>query len=407
MNGRIGLVAAVCLGVFVGLGCGGSDEKPPITPEPEVTLPQAPSNVVAVPGDGQATVTWGAPSDGGSAILEYIVQVFVGDSEARTVTAPASETQAIITDLENGTAYAFSVVARNARGRGAASARSDAVTPHVTPGAVQNLVAVAGNQHVALSWEAADDKGMPLGGYVVTVRSETSEDATVTVPATELGTTFSALTNGTAYTFIVTADNGHARGPEASVEATPFTTPGAPRVTATTGSERVTLSWTVEDTGGSIITNYRVTAYLGDEVLRTVETSEPRLRLEELENATTYQFTVEAMNAAGWGEVSERISAMPTRAPSEPLNARCQGGDGWISFTWEPPEFDFGHPVTEYRLSAVINGNSTSWHTTELVYHVTEVPNDRTPFTFYIQARNAAGYGDGAELYCSTWPPRP
>jgi len=401
MNGRIRLAAAVCLGLLLGLGCSGSDE-----PQPKVTVPQVPSNVVAVPGDGQATVTWRAPLDGGSAILEYAVQVFTGDTEVRTVTAPVSETQAVITDLENGTAYTFSVAARNALGSSAASVRSVAVTPHVTPGAVRNLAAVASDSHVELSWEAADDKGMPLGGYVVTARSETSEDVTVTVPATALEATFSALTNGTAYTFIVAADNGYTRGPEASVEATPFTTPGAPRVTAYSSTQRVRLAWSVEDTGGSPITGYRVTVYLGDEVLRVEETTEPGMILEPLENATTYHFTVEAMNAAGWGEVSERIAAMPTQYPSPPLNARCEGGDGWISFSWEPPEFSYGHPVTSYRIEALIKGNATMWYTEDLSYRITDIPNDGSYITFYIAGKSAAGYGDPATLDCFTRPPR-
>lgn len=406
MNGRIRLVAALCWGVMMGLGCGGFDERPP-SQEPQATVPQAPSLVIAVPGDGQVTVTWDVPSDGGSALLDYAVHVHSDAAEVRVVTAPASESRAVITDLTNGTAYAFSVVARNARGNSAASGRSDRVVPHVTPGAVRNLVAVESDQRVTLSWDAADDKGMPLDSYFITPYFGAQEGEMVRVPATELGKTFHPLTNGMAVRFVVVASNGHSRGLEASIEATPYTTPGVPVVTVFPSGQRVRLAWSVEDTGGSPITSYRVTVYLGDEVIRTVDTAATGTLVEELENATTYHFTVEAENAAGWGGVSERIAAMPTRAPSMPLNAMCQGGDGWISFSWEPPEFDYGNPVTEYRINAVVNGNSTDWYTTDLSYHLTDIPNDGRVLYFFISARSAVGFGSSADLTCFTQPARP
>ncbi|AEI68269.1 fibronectin type III domain-containing protein [Corallococcus macrosporus] len=363
--------------------------------------------MIAVPGDGQVTLTWDARGDGGSALLDYAVHVYSGEAEVRVVTVPASESRAVITELANGTAYAFSVVARNARGRSAASPRSDHVVPHVTPGAVQNLVAVPSDQRVTLSWDAADDKGMPLDSYFVTPFIDSQEGEAVRVPATEREWTFHSMTNGAAVRFVVVAFNGHARGPEASVEATPFTTPGVPVVTAVIDSRRIHLSWSLEDTGGNPITTYRVTVYLGDEVIRTVETSAMTALVEGLQNAVTYHFTVEAANAAGWGGVSERIAAMPTRSPSMPLNAMCQGGDGWISFSWEPPEFDYGHPVIEYRIESVVGGRYREWFTTDLSYHLTDIPNDGESLDFFISARSAVGFGSSADLRCWTQPERP
>lgn len=90
-----------------------------------------------------------------------------------------------------------------------------------------------------------------------------------------------------------------------------------------------------------------------------------------------------------------------------PLNAMCQGGDGWISFSWEPPEFDYGNPVTEYRINAVVNGNSTDWYTTDLSYHLTDIPNDGRVLYFFISARSAVGFGSSADLTCFTQPARP
>ncbi|NOJ83413.1 fibronectin type III domain-containing protein [Myxococcus xanthus] len=401
MNGRIRFLAAVLLGLFGGMGCGGSDDPPP--QEPQVTVPQAPTQVAAVAEDSQVTVTWAAPAnDGGSAILEYAVYVFSGETEVRVVTLPASATRAHITDLTNGTAYAFSVIAVNDRGRGAASTRTALVTPHVTPGAVSNLVAVPGNQEVVLTWDAADGKGMALTGYVITAQAEDAgiEAEPVTVTVTETQATLISLSNGRAYTFTVVADNGHAKGAGTSVSATPFTTPGAPTLTANSYSTRVFLRWTAEDTGGRPITGYLVTVYLNDEVLRTAETTESTLNVTGLLYSTTYHFTVVAQNEAGRGTVSERIASMLARRPSVPRNATCDTSDENITFAWTPPEFDYGHPVVEYRIATMLGGYYTEWYTTKLRYVLPEIPREGNPMRFSLVAQNAYGFGDPVELYC-------
>jgi hypothetical protein len=99
------------------------DNNPPITPPPPppptVTVPGAPTNLVATAGNGQVALTWAAPTSngGGSAVV------------VARVTNPAS----IVSNLTNGTAYTFQVVALNSAGESsAATATSTPVAP-VTP----------------------------------------------------------------------------------------------------------------------------------------------------------------------------------------------------------------------------------------------------------------------------------
>jgi len=100
--------------------------SPTVTP----TAPGAPTAVGATAGDGQAGVSWSAPSsDGGSAITGYTVTASPGGATATT----AGATSVVVPGLTNGTAYTFTVTATNAIGTGAASAPSNAVTP--TPAA--------------------------------------------------------------------------------------------------------------------------------------------------------------------------------------------------------------------------------------------------------------------------------
>lgn len=91
-------------------------------------LPRAPAGVIARAADGAATVSW-QPADGnGAAVRDYIVTVAPGGRQVMASTS-SSGAGVIIDGLSNGTAYQFTVAARNRVGTGAASSPSNAVTP--------------------------------------------------------------------------------------------------------------------------------------------------------------------------------------------------------------------------------------------------------------------------------------
>ena len=80
------------------------------------TVPTAPQNFTATPGDGQVALSWAAPaSDGGAAIIRYEVS---SDNGGTRVTA-ATNTSHTFTGLTNGTPYTFKVRAVNSAGNGA------------------------------------------------------------------------------------------------------------------------------------------------------------------------------------------------------------------------------------------------------------------------------------------------
>jgi len=100
------------------------------------TAPAAPTEVSAMAGNGEATVSWSAPDDGGASITSYTVTPYIGSVAQAPQTFASSARSQTITGLTNGTAYTFRVTATNKAGTSPASTPSAPVTP-VVPSALR------------------------------------------------------------------------------------------------------------------------------------------------------------------------------------------------------------------------------------------------------------------------------
>ncbi|HZQ28670.1 MAG TPA: fibronectin type III domain-containing protein, partial [Acidimicrobiales bacterium] len=163
--------------------------------------PAAPTGVTAAPANASASVSWTAPADtGGLPITGYTVTANPGGT---TVPVNGSTTSATVSGLTNGTSYTFTVKATNALGDSPASSPSAAVTPAAVPGAPTGVTAAPGNASASVSWTApASTGGSAITGYTVT-----SSPGGITATSTTPSATVTGLTNGTTYTFTVTATN--------------------------------------------------------------------------------------------------------------------------------------------------------------------------------------------------------
>jgi hypothetical protein len=227
-------------------------------------VPAAPTTVTVTTSDSSATISWVAPTvTGGSALTGYVVY---RDGQAVSCAVGLGRTCSI-TGLTNGTAYQFSVGATNKAGTGPTGAATTLSTPSTLPSAPQIDSAVFGNGQVTIGWSSNGD-----GGAKITAFSVAAFDAGVAVTgktcATARGTdgkiatscTVSRLTNGTAYTFKVTATNlrGTSSASTASDEVVPATAPDSPTgVTATSNAN-----------GSSVVTWVAPLNSIGRPVLR-------------------------------------------------------------------------------------------------------------------------------------------
>ncbi|RDL48592.1 hypothetical protein BLJAPNOD_04869 [Ensifer sp. M14] len=194
--------------------------------------PDAPTAVSAVPGDGEATVSFTAPMNAGTTpISSYTVTSDPGGAVATGGSSPIT-----VKGLANGTVYTFTVTATNSIGPGPASDASSSVTPKPAPIANAVSVTVAANSTanpvtLSLSGGAADTLAIgtqPMHGtasvsglaitytptpgysgsdsfdYTATNATGTSAAATVTItvtaPTLSVSPVAGALPGGTAKT---------------------------------------------------------------------------------------------------------------------------------------------------------------------------------------------------------------
>ena len=124
------------------------------------TVPGAPTDVGATPGNQSASVTWTEPlDDGGTPIVGFDVSVY--DEFGVLIdglggTAGPADTSFEVTGLDNGTPYQFAVAAVNSAGSGPLSGFAGPVTPVSAPDAPTDVTAIPVDVQTAGSTRGRD-----------------------------------------------------------------------------------------------------------------------------------------------------------------------------------------------------------------------------------------------------------
>jgi hypothetical protein len=273
------------------------------------------------------------------------------------------------------------------------------VTQNITvtatvPGIPKNVTITApasGSQVIATFAAPDSDGGSPITSYMVT-SFPGSFTGTGTSPITVTG-----LSNGTPYTFTVTAINAVGIGlPYTTPDAiTPAAIPGAPTgVAAAPGNTQATISFTPPAyNGGSAITGYTVASNPVGGIDSTAGTTGLSHVVTGLTNGVQYTFTVTATNRVGAGAASVASSSVtpaPT-VPGAPTNVTATAGNAQATVTFSAPTYTGGSPITSYTVSSIpADGVDANAGSASLSHVITGLKNG-TAYAFTVTANSANG----------------
>ncbi|MDR3709347.1 MAG: protease pro-enzyme activation domain-containing protein [Capsulimonadaceae bacterium] len=272
-----------------------------------------PTSLTATASNAQVALTW-MPSAG--ALSYNVLRGTTSGGESATpikTGIPASTTSYSDTTVTNGTKYYYEVTATLASSTSALSNEASA-TPQVQ--APTSLTASPGNAQVSLSWVASPG-ATSYNIYKGTVAG--SENSTPVETSATTSYTWTGLTNGTTYYFVVTAVcAGGASTNSNEASATPTAPPSAPsNLTATAGTSGVTLTWSAAS-GATSYNIYRGTTAGGEGTAAIGVSTITKYSDTTAASGTTYYYKVCGVNAGGAGALSNEASASAASGPSYP-----------------------------------------------------------------------------------------
>jgi fibronectin type 3 domain-containing protein len=288
-------------------GNGEGSRSGPLSATPR-TVPDAPV-LTLTPGNGQISLSWTAPFNGGSQITVYNVYRSLADPISYSLIASPTGLTYIDANVSNGVTYVYQVSAVNAAGEGQ---RSSSSVPSGVMGVPGGFVAVAGNASNVLSWTAPTGNGGSVLSY--NVYRSTAQAGPYTLAGSPTGLTYTdaGLINGQNYWYEVSAVNAGGEGPKSTpISSIPYTVPSKPTgLMPSSGNGQVTLNWTAPFDGGRAIDYFVV--YQNGQVIAHRNASQLSYTITLLTNGQTYEFMVAAHNIAGLGENSLSATAVPS-----------------------------------------------------------------------------------------------
>ena len=385
------------------------------------TVPTVPTVGSITSGDASLSVAFTAGANGGSVITNYEYSTNGGSTYKSRATTGTISPLVITTvsngaeSLVNGTNYNVRIRAVNAIGKSVATSSTGAI-PRTVPGAPTSVSGTAGNTQVSLTWVAP----VTNGGSVITdyVVESSTDGSTYTVFAdghsTKTSATVTGLTNGTSYTFWVSATNiwGSSATSAISGLATPVeTVPSAPTgISITSGDVSLSVAFTAGPTGGPAITSYKYSTD-GGLTFRTRDSGTTASPLvisllssdgtTSLSAETTYDIQIKAVNTIGDGTPTASTSATALTKPSAPtgISITTTSASLSVAFTAGPTG---GSAITSYKYSTD-NGlrfRTRGWGTTASPLVISLLSSDGTTppsagTTYDIQIKAVNTIGDG------------
>ncbi len=184
------------------------------------TIPGAPVNLQATPGNQSVSLSWTAPfNNGGSAITSYNIYRATSSGGEALVKSGVTGTSYTDTGLTNGTTYYYEVTAVNGVGEGGSSNEASAVPAPGAPGAPTGLQASGGNAFVSLLWTGPlNDGGSAITSYRIYRGTSPGGESSTPIATGITATSYvdNTAVNGTTYYYKVSAVNGTGEGAQSS-----------------------------------------------------------------------------------------------------------------------------------------------------------------------------------------------
>jgi Fibronectin type III domain len=261
------------------------------------------------------------------------------------------------------------------------------------PSPPPGVSATAGDSMATVGWQEPADGGSAITGYKVTA---SPGGTTATAAAGQLQAAVTGLTDGTRYTFTVTATNAIGTSPPSSPSDPIF--PSAPKppdppfiTNVTSRDSAVDVSWSPPDTGTAELTGYVITVTPGGTTVNEPPSATDAI-VTGLTNATAYRFTVTAVDANGNSPASPNstpVSPRPADPPSAPANLIPVPQNGQLQLAWSAPP-DGGSPITGYKVTVTPGPITVSTDGGTTIATVTGLTNG-TAYTASVVAINKAG----------------
>ena len=328
--------------------------SPPVSATPhDGQPPAAPAGLTATAGDRQVDLSWTAASD--PEVRGYEVR----RDGVLVATLPAAATTWTDTGLGNGVARSYTLIAVDVAGMRSPPATSSA-TPFdtVAPDTPTGLVAVPGDERIALSWtpNAEDD----VAEYVV------HRDGVPVVTVSGISWVDTGRTNGVEHEYRLAVRDTSGNESPLSDEAVYATAhdglpPDPPADLAATPSDRqVALSWTASS--DPEVRGYELRR--GGVLVASLPPGDTTWTDTGLVNGVAYTYELVAVDVAAEVSAPATVAATPrdADAPAPPTGLAAIGGDREVALSWTDGseyDIDFYRVLRNGTEVAVVVG--TSW----------------------------------------------
>ena len=268
-----------------------------------ITVPSAPTNLVAIPGNTTAIIYF-TINDGNSPIINFAYSLNGGTSFT-SFSPGQSASPLTISGLTNGTTYNVQIKATNGIGTGSASS-TVTVTPGV-PAPPTNVTAQPGNGNLAIYFTPGAANVGTITNYLYSLNGGAFtpfSPAQTTSPIT-IGT----LTNGTTYSVQIAPVNSVGTGPASSTVTTIVGTPTSPtNLVGIPSATSVSVTFTGSSDNGSAIITYAYSINGGMSFIPThPNTTTSPIIIGGLVPNTTYNIQLAATNTYGLGAPSATL----------------------------------------------------------------------------------------------------